>query len=266
MDFKIKGLLINKFRNNKPLIISLIIILFAITISIQNLAFYLTFDFNLILSLLLVPFVLYIKYKGILSARFGYISLLFLIFYPFLKIQSFYFFGFAFFILFVIENFIGKFNNLPLFLLILLSPVAIFAIEVFGFPIRLWLTDASSQIISFVNKDIISIGNQIFLKGDKFTVDPECMGLKMVITGFLLSLVIIAWFEKQTKKEITFLKVILLLCITAILIIISNLFRIIGIIFAKAAPETAMHEMIGIFSLAIYVILPVFFITKFFFQ
>jgi len=253
---------LNWFKNHKKLIYSLLAITLGITFSIQNLAFYLRFDFNLILSLLLVPFVLFVKHKESYSIRFGLISFLFLCLYPFLKVQSLYFFGFTFFLLFVIENNIGRFNNLPIFLLVLLSPVAIFAIEVFGFPIRLWLTDVSTEIISFVNNDIQSSGNQIFMNGNKFTVDPECMGLKMVITGYLLSLVIIAWFEKKDKKELSFFQVILLLLISSILIIISNLFRIIGIIFTRADPNTILHEAIGIFSLIIYVIFPVFFIVK----
>ena len=135
---------------------------------------------------------------------------------------------------------------MPVFLLFLLSPVAIFAIEVFGFPIRLWLTDASTQIISFVNEGVSSKGNLILINGDKFTVDPECMGLKMVITGYLITLVIISWFERRSKKELSFFKIIIILFLASILIIISNLFRIIGIIFAKAAPETNLHELISI--------------------
>ncbi len=260
------SLIINTLKDNKPLLLSAMIMLTAIFVSIQNLNFYLRFDFNFTLSLMLVPFVLYVKHKKHLSIRFGIVSLFFLGLYPILKIQSFYFFGFSFFLLFVIESNLGKLNNLPVFLLILLSPVSIFAIEVFGFPIRLWLTDISTQIISFVNDTIQSSGNQIFFNGEKFTVDPECMGLKMVITGYLLTLVMIAWFERRSKQELSFLKVILILLIVSILIIISNLFRIIGIIFAKAAPETLLHEMIGISSLIIYVIVPVYFLCRFFYK
>lgn len=261
-DIKKMNLFFNYTKTHKPLIISSFSIIIGIAFSIQNLAFYLRFDFNLLLSLMLVPFVLYIKHKENYSLRFGIISLFFLVSYPFLKVQSFYFFGFTFFLLFVIENNIGRFNNLPVFLLVLLSPVAIFAIEVFSFPIRLWLTDVSTQIISFVNKDINSSGNQIFMNGDKYTVDPECMGLKMVITGYLLCLVIIAWFEKKSKKQISLFQVIIILFITSLLIIISNLFRIIGIIFTRTAPDTILHEMLGIFSLVIYVILPLYLIVK----
>jgi len=257
---------INYIRKNKAFLISAFSMLVATLVSVQNLDFYLRFDFNFTLSVLIVPFVLYVKHKNSLSVRFGIVSLLFLSFYPVLKVQSLYFFGFSFFLLFVIESNLGKLNNLPIFLLFLLSPVAIFAIEVFGFPIRLWLTDASAQIISFVNNDVSAKGNLILFSGDKFTVDPECMGLKMVITGFLITLVIIAWFERKSKKELTLFKIIIILFLASILVIISNLFRIIGIIFAKAPPETTLHELIGITSLIIYVILPVYFISKLFYN
>lgn len=254
----------NLFRKNN-LIICLIIIT-ATLLSIQNLEFYLTFDFNFILSILFTPFVLYVKHKNHLSLRYAFVSLFFLAFYPILKIQSLYFFGFSFFILFVFESFWGKFNNLPIFLLAILSPVAIFAIEVFGFPIRLWLTDISAQIISFFHEGIATSGNQINIDGNKFVVDPECMGLKMVITGYLITLLFLAWFEKKSKSEISFLKTILILIIATFLIIISNLFRIIGIIFAKAPPETFLHESIGLLSLLVYVILPIYFLIKLFYN
>jgi exosortase N len=266
MNISHNRLNISLIKSNRPFLFTALIMLTAVLVSIQNLNFYLRFDFNFTLSLLLVPFVLYVKHKNHQSVRFGIASLVFLSFYPVLKIQSFYFFGFSFFLLFVIESHLGKLNNLPVFLLILLSPVAIFAIEVFGFPIRLWLTNVSAQIISFVNDSIQSSGNQIFFNGEKFTVDPECMGLKMVITGYLLTLVIIAWFERRSKLELSFLSVILILFTASILIIISNLFRIIGIIFAKAAPETLSHELIGVSSLIIYVILPVYFLCRIFYK
>ena len=253
-------------QGNRAFMLSALTIIVATLVSIHNLDFYLRFDFNFTLSLILVPFVLYVKHGNNLSIRFGIVSLLFLCLYPILKVQSFYFFGFSFFLLFAIESNLGKLNNLPVFLLFLLSPVAIFAIEVFGFPIRLWLTDASTQIISFVNEGVSSKGNLILINGDKFTVDPECMGLKMVITGYLITLVIISWFERRSKKELSFFKIIIILFLASILIIISNLFRIIGIIFAKAAPETNLHELIGIISLIIYVIVPVYFIIKLFYK
>ncbi len=87
----------------------------AILVSFQNLLFYVNFDFQMIIALIFAPFVLYIQNKKKKTLRFGFLAIIFLILYPFLKIQSLYFFGFAFFILFLIETNFGKLNNLPIF-------------------------------------------------------------------------------------------------------------------------------------------------------
>ncbi|MEN8121874.1 MAG: exosortase N [Bacteroidota bacterium] len=245
--------------------IALVLILLATAVSIQNLAFYLNFDFNFILSLLVVPFVLFVKHKNVFSIRYGLLSLLFLGLYPILKIQSMFFFGYTFSLLFIIESTLGKLNNLPFFLLVLLSPLAIFIFEVFGFPIRLQLTEIAANSLSTFNNSISYSGNLICFNGNEFSVDPECMGLKMVVTSFLISLVVIAFFEKKTKKSISILSIIIILVVTGILIIISNLFRIIGIILFMAMPETTIHELIGIVSLIVYVLVPVYFVVKLFF-
>src|SRR5687767_3919847 len=74
----------------------------ASLICAQNLAFYLTFSFNLYVALMVFPFVMRIT-KQDYSHRYGWISLLFFCLYPVLKIQLCFFFGFAFFMMFVIE-------------------------------------------------------------------------------------------------------------------------------------------------------------------
>jgi exosortase N len=216
--------------------------------------------------LLVIPFVLYIKNKKVYSLRYGLLSILFLLLYPFLKVQSCFFLGYVFFLLFIVESHIGKLNNLPIFLIAIISPFAIFVFEIFGFPIRLQLTEAAANILSMGNVDIVSKGNVIKTGGYEFSVDPECMGLKMVISGFLISLAIIAYYEKKTKKSVHFILITVLLGIATFLIVLCNFFRIIGVIIFKALPGTFMHEVIGLASLIIYVMIHAYFITKIFFK
>lgn len=240
----------------------IILLALAIIVSYQNLLFYVNFDFQMIIALLFAPFVLYFTNKDKNSVRFGIFALFFLILYPILKIQSLYFFGFAFFILFLVENTFGRLNNLPIFLLILLSPLASYVFNVFGFPIRLQLTEWASQMLSVFYTDIRFSGNIIYLARNAYKVAPECMGLNLLTTGLIITLYLISHREKETKKTASFILSALILGISLILIIFSNLTRIIGIVILNAAPGTISHEVLGLLSLLVYVVLPMFFIIK----
>ncbi len=253
---------IENIKSQKHYIVAALLIVIATLSSFQNLAFYLKFDYGFMISLLLMPFVLYIKHKRVFSVRYALASIVFLVAYPLLKVQFCYFFAYAFFVLFIIENTIGRLNNLPFFLVVLLSPMAFFVFQVFGFPIRLELTKMAVDILQVVFTDIRSSGNIIILDGEQFRVDPECMGLKMVSTSFIIALAIIAFHEKKSKSGLSFLGNSLILMVTSLFILLCNLMRIIGIILFRAAPETPLHEIIGLISILFYVVVPVYFLSK----
>jgi len=240
----------------------IILIILAILFSYQNLLFYVSFDFQLMIALLFAPFVLYFTDKTKKPIRFGLFAFAFLILYPFLKIQSLFFFGFTFFILFLVEITFGKLNNLPIFLLVLLSPLASYVFNVFGFPIRLQLTEMAANMLSVVYQNLRFSGNIIYLGENAYKVAPECMGLNLLTTGLIITLYLIANREKESKKTSSFLQTSIILTISLFLIILSNLIRIIGIVILNAAPETTMHELLGLFSLLVYVVLPMYFIVK----
>jgi len=234
----------------------------AFLVSFQNLMFYKIIDFQLFITLIFIPFVLYVRQKDKKKIRFGLFAILLLLFYPILKVQSLFFFGFVFFLLFLVEFTYGKLNNLPFFLMLLLSPLASFVFNTFGFPIRLYITELAYNILSFVYTDISFAGNIIYVGKESYKVAPECMGLNLLTTGFILTIYVISRFEKESKKIANFGQIISILFIALLLIIMSNLFRIVGIVIFKAAPETLVHELLGIFSLLVYVVLPIYIIIK----
>ena len=238
-------------------------IVFAIILilSYQKLSFYVRFDFNFILLLLALPFVVTRKNR-IISLRYGLISILFLVLYPILKLSSVYFFAIICFIFFLYESQFGKLNVLPLFLVIIVSPVVIFLSELVGFEIRLLLTKIAANMLNIINENYTAVGNIIVLEDKEFHVDPICMGLKMVILSFFSALVLISFHQKRIKSELKIISVLIIFAITYLLVILSNLFRIILITFLNIAPENLTHELIGIFCFIIYVILPLLLIIK----
>jgi len=103
-------------------------------------------------------------------------------------------------------------------------------------------------------------GNLIFIGDAEFSVDRACTGLKMVVTSLVICLGLIAFQEKTKKINLGIVISLLLLGLTFGLVIVSNLFRITGLVIFGFPPDSTGHEMIGMLCLIAYVILPMYFI------
>jgi exosortase N len=252
-----------EFINSKAFRYWLIGISFLVFLylSYDKLSFYVRFDFNFILLLLALPFV--IKKEDVnKSIRYGIAALFFLLLYFFLRLSSVYFLAFICTWFFLYESMYGKLNILPLFMVVIASPVVIFVSEMLGFEIRLTLTKLAAHSLNLINDNYKSVGNIIVIKDKEFHVDPVCMGLKMVIVSFYSSLIIISFFQKRYNVKYKIISIIAALTITYLLVIISNFFRIILITLFNIEAETFAHEFAGILCFIVYVILPLYFIIK----
>lgn len=212
--------------------------------------------------LLLLPFIVKIKYPGEFSYRYIYIvsAAISIYFYhptPFLIyvacLASIY--GF-------IEMNLGKLNNLAPLVLILIAPITKYFFDVFGFPIRLMLTHFASKTLSLLGYITKNEGSQIWINEDVFTVDTACMGMKLVITSLLICLLIISQFEKTRQRSISNLQLLGLISLTIVLIVASNFSRILLLIIFRSEPETFSHEFIGLICLICFTIVPLYFVTK----
>ncbi len=160
------------------------------------------------------------------------------------------------------ENLWGKINPVLLFLLLLISPLFTYASSLFGFPIRLWLSEVAARIIGFLGIKAFASGNIITLDNYEFSVDQACAGLNMLATSLIICLFIIAFYQRKLAKQLSFLQVILLLTGTVGLNIVCNLFRIILLVLFKIMPDNFLHDGIGVICLVGYVIIPLLFLTK----
>ena len=236
-------------------------ILMGALLSLQNLAFYLRFDFNLVLTLMALPVCLSVQRHRGGSWRYGLLSLSMLALYPLLKVQSLFFLGFCSFVLFIIDNQVGRINYLPLTLLLVSSPFAFFAMEVIGFPLRLELTQWAAFFCRWFEPGIVAQGNRLLLGEEVFSVDPECMGLKLMNTSLVLGLTFLAFLQRQWKKRLPLTHLPVWLLLLLLLVLGSNLIRMVLIVFFRAMPETALHEIIGLVSWIVYALLPLYGIT-----
>lgn len=255
MEISLRTLLKNK------LFITIALISIFILLTFQKLAFYVRFDFNFLLLLLVLPFVIR-KQDNTKSIRYGIIAIVLLLLYPFLKLSSIFFFAFICSLFFIYEYQYGKLSTIPLFLVIIVSPVAIFLSEVIGFEIRLWLTKIAANILQFINDDFNYSGNIILIGKNEFHVDTECMGLKMVLLSMFITLIFITSQQQKKNGLINIFFIALSLIISYVLVVISNLARIILIALFQSPPETFSHELIGIICFIVYVVLPLWYIVK----
>ncbi|MBT3209273.1 MAG: exosortase N [Bacteroidetes bacterium] len=243
------------------LFITIALISIFVLLAFQKLAFYVRFDFNFLLLLLVLPFVIK-KQDNTKSIRYGIIAIILFLLYPFLKLSSIYFFAFICSIFFIYEFQYGKLSSIPLFFVIIVSPVAIFLSEVVGFEIRLWLTKIATNILQFINSDFNYSGNIILIGKNEFHVDSECMGLKMVLLSMFITLIFITYHQHKKKGQINISFIVLSLSISYILVVISNLARIILITLFQSPPDTFSHELIGIICFIVYVVLPLWYVVK----
>ena len=251
------------FKNilENKVIVTTFLMVVATALCVQNLVFYLRPNISLFVFLAITPFIFRLN-QNQKSNRFAWVSLVFAVLYFFMKMQLLFFLSFSTFILFLIESHRGKINSLPIFIILLISPYSSFIFDVFGFPARLLITDAASYLLSFILTDVSNNGNNIIINNQVFSVDPECMGLKMVGYGYATTLLFIHFFEKKFNRKIKLYKVLSILTISTFFIILVNLFRIVIIVILQSAPETILHELIGLICFAFYFILPLYFICK----
>lgn len=254
-------MLINKYIIERKVFITIALILIVTLLCLKNLAFYLIPNTTLIVLLAISPFIFTID-KNEQKLRYAWVSIVFITLYFFLKMQLFFFLSFSTFILFLIESNIGRVNLLPLFIIVLISPYSTFIFNVFGFPARLIITDIAAYILSFVMENVETNGNIILINKQRFSVDPECIGLIMIGYGYATTLLFISSFEKKYQRKLKLIKVVGILLISTFFIVAVNLFRIVMIVILQSKPETISHELVGLLSFGVYFILPMYFIIK----
>ena len=218
---------------------------------------------QLVLGVMVSPFVFKIQ-KNIFSYRYAYISFIFLIAFYFLHIYVLLFFSLGCLAFFTIESQFGKIGILPFLFLICVSPTTHYLVNLFTFSIRLELSHYSALILNTVGLAVENKGSFFVMPdGSIFSVDSACIGLNMFNTGLIVTILLIGFAEQRTKKSLGFFSIAFLFSVTIACLILTNLLRIVAIVFFKSESGTIHHDMIGIASLIMYTIVPVYFIVSF---
>ncbi|MFH2094723.1 MAG: exosortase N [Bacteroidota bacterium] len=251
----------SEYLYRKRQIIALAALILLVAVAWKMMRIYLIWDFNLYLGLVFLPFIVYVRQPGVFSYRFGILSLIMLGLYIPAPVLTIFYAAFCFALLFIAENTWGKLNNAVIILIILLGSITRYFINVFSFSLRLKLSSVAGSLLEAAGFDNTVNGNVIIHEGHSFSVDPECIGLKMVVTAFLFMLLFLAFFERRNRMSTSLTGLSILLLFNVILIVLNNLLRIMALIVFRSEPGSFSHEENGVFGMIIYNILPLYLVT-----
>jgi exosortase N len=172
-----------------------------------------------------------------------------------------YFFALGFFIIWLIEYQVGRLNPIILFLLIFMSPFFTQVTTILGFPIRLHLSNISGTLLKMAGIDAQVDGNIIVLDGAAFSVDEACMGLHMLAMSMLIGVFILSYRYRTTDKNLGLFQLSLFFTIVLALNVVTNLFRIIILVFFRIPPEHYVHQIMGLLCFLCYTVIPLYLIS-----
>jgi exosortase N len=246
----------------KEQLLLFILILSYIIIVVRFLSGYFITDGTVWAALILSFYI--VKPGNEKSGRIRYLvlSLIMILSAVFTGVKTFYFFSIGLAILFGIESFFGPVGYLPLFLLGLLSPTFKFFNNMLGFPVRLQLSEWSGNLLMVLGYQVEVKGNVLVLNGAEFSVDPACVGLKMMAISLLAGLFIMAYFQRQGGRPFHFVKITMILVAIIVFNIACNLVRIMLLTLFQLFPSNPAHETVGIVCFLIYIILPSYFVIR----
>ncbi|MFK7932475.1 MAG: exosortase N [Saprospiraceae bacterium] len=222
---------------------------------------YLTDQFDFWLAILLSPFIIR-SVQSTRNQRFVIISAFAICSLFLLRSNAIYYFAFAFVLLFFIEKIIGKLNPLSFFLIVISSALFRVIMNIWSFPIRLELSKLAGKTLRTVGLDATNSGNIIILNGQEFAVDAACMGLNLTTTALLLTLLILGFRERKTQRYWTFWSVTTWLSFAFLLSILANFTRLLLLVLFAILPDHPLHEVLGLVSIIVYVIVPIFLISN----
>jgi exosortase N len=217
---------------------------------------------NVLLGLCLIPFCF--CFSGSTRVNYTYLCLTLVfgaIAYSY-GVRAFYFFMLGFYGLFLIELYFGRVNSLAVFLLAFAAPLFHQVSVILGFPIRLKLSEWAGAMLFAAGKNIKVEGNMMLMDGNAFIVDDACMGLSMLSTSLLMGVAVIAHQYRVTGLRLNFSQLFIFFFTVFVLNIASNLLRIVMLVLFQILPDDPMHEVVGILCLILYVIVPLYFVSK----
>ncbi|RYY96434.1 MAG: hypothetical protein EOO11_13495 [Chitinophagaceae bacterium] len=145
---------------------------------------------------------------------------------------------------------------------VLISPMFAYLANAFSFPIRMQLASCCGKLLSAVAVPVAISGNVIEDSRGRFSIDPGCMGLNMLTASLLLGVLLLGYFERRSGRGISVRGLALYITVLLLLNVLSNLVRILVLVWCVWLPGTLLHELTGLVCLALYVGLPALWLAR----
>ncbi len=243
-------------ENRKEKWVFIPIILYAILLIYISLRSNLNLNFSAVIGFLLLPYVWTSGQGNSCSNRWLVVVILLSVACWYLSIITLYYWLAVMALVFAFESLLARLTILPIALLFTISMIFRYLSEVFTFPIRIWLSRCVGELLRICKFDIQVSGNNIILNGSDFSVEPACMGLDMMGVSLMMSIFLIAFYQKKTQKVLPDLWITLILILTFGINILNNFFRMMLLIILKISPENPFHEVVGLMCFLVYVCVP----------
>lgn len=218
---------------------------------------------NIILGIVLLPYILSIKDTRKNRYTYLWISLGLLLTYFFIPIRTLLFLGILSGIFYSLDTLNLRVHSIfPLLIITCISPLFLHIGSTIGIPIRLELSRLIGLIFSMADYKTRVVGNLIILNGNEYSVDPACMGLNMFLSSLLISIFLFAYFEKKTEKRISISLIGASIIPIFVLNLLGNIVRIILLILFDIGPESVYHDILGLACIAVYTLWPTYYYIK----
>lgn len=214
-------------------------------------------------SMLAIPLLIRVNDKQTVRLRFFWFSVFMLLLASISGVATFYFLAAGLAVLFAIESMAGRIGWVPVFLLGLVCPAFKYFNHIFGFSVRLKLSELSGAILNMAGLDVEVSGNIMTLGNAEFSVDPACAGLKMMAVSLLAGLLMLAFFERKYSRIFSFLQVLIVMVAIILFNVLGNLFRIVLLVIFEILPENPAHDITGVLCLILYVLVPAYFSIRY---
>ncbi len=155
-----------------------------------------------------------------------------------------------------------------LLVLLLLSPVLRYGLAIFGFTIRLSLSEWAGRLLRFGGFDVQTQGNVLVRQVPgvgpvEMAVDPACMGLHMTGLSVLVAVFWLMWHERQTTRRVPVGLVLAYGAVAFGLTVLCNLVRIVVLVAFGLGPDSPLHEGVGLVCVVAYAWLPAWWLARF---
>lgn len=218
---------------------------------------------QIVLAMLIAPFIFRVKRPGSYSYNYAIAAVVFLVLHYYLTVSVLLFLSAGCLLLFSISCRRGRLGILPLLFLISISPALKYAVSVFTFSIRLELSKYAALMLNRIGMAVENKGAYFIMPdGYSFSVDTACIGLNLFNTGLCLMILLVSFAQQRYKKDLGMLPLVVAFGVTALLLVLTNLLRIVAIVLFRSEPGTIGHDLIGMGSLLLYTLVPVFFLIR----